>query len=341
VRRERAVRVRSHPETVPVGGIDGSFKRAALKGSSMKRTTAVSAFVAAAALLLAGCGSDKGTSGSAAPAATSQTGPASADASTTGGSAGDSTTASSVDGSATDSSAGGSATGSSAEGSATDSSAGSSATDRSAGSSATDGSSVGSATGSSAEGSATDSSAEGSTSGGSGGSGSASTAEPSVTRTLDAGGNLDQPTTHWFDTFCTASAPLADVATAMKGSGSSDPAKMVRTLGGIYTKMGAALTDGAAKLKDAPPPTFAGGADFAKTTVEAYMVLGPKLTEAGKKLSTADPRDPNSMKVIEDLGTTMKSGQGPLQDLQKLKLSPATTAAIQKIPSCKKIMSIG
>jgi hypothetical protein len=325
----------------------------------MKRTTAVSAFVAAATLLLAGCGSDKGTSGSAAPAATSQTGPASADASTTGGSAGDSTTASSVDGSATDSSAGGSATGSSAEGSATDSSPGTSATDgsagssatdgssvgsatdSSAGSSATDGSSVGSATGSSAEGSATDSSAEGSTSGGSGGSGSASTAEPSVTRTLDAGGNLDQPTTHWFDTFCTASAPLADVATAMKGSGSSDPAKMVRTLGGIYTKMGAALTDGAAKLKDAPPPTFAGGADFAKTTVEAYMVLGPKLTEAGKKLSTADPRDPNSMKVIEDLGTTMKSGQGPLQDLQKLKLSPATTAAIQKIPSCKKIMSIG
>ena len=298
----------------------------------MKRTTAVSAFVAAAALLLAGCGSDKGTSGSAAPAATSQTGPASADASTTGGSAGDSTTASSVDGSATDSSAGGSATGSSAEGSATDSSAGSSATD---------GSSVGSATDSSAEGSATGSSAEGSTSGGSGGSGSASTAEPSVTRTLDAGGNLDQPTTHWFDTFCTASAPLADVATAMKGSGSSDPAKMMKTLGGIYAKMGADFTEGAAKLKDAPPPTFAGGADFAKKTVEAYTVLGPKLTEAGKKLSTADPKDPNSMKVIEDLGTTMKSGQGPLQDLQKLKLSPATTAAIQKIPSCKKIMSIG
>lgn len=298
----------------------------------MKRTTAVSAFVAAATLLLAGCGSDKGTSGSAAPAATSQTGPASADASTTGGSAGDSTTASSVDGSATDSSAGGSATGSSAEGSATDSSAGSSATD---------GSSVGSATDSSAEGSATGSSAEGSTSGGSGGSGSASTAEPSVTRTLDAGGNLDQPTTHWFDTFCTASAPLADVATAMKGSGSSDPAKMMKTLGGIYAKMGAAFTEGAAKLKDAPPPTFAGGADFAKKTVEAYTVLGPKLTEAGKKLSTADPKDPNSMKVIEDLGTTMKSGQGPLQDLQKLKLSPATTAAIQKIPSCKKIMSIG
>ncbi len=316
----------------------------------MKRTTAVSAFVAAATLLLAGCGSDKGTSGSAAPAATSQTGPASADASTTGGSAGDSTTASSVDGSATDSSAGGSATGSSAEGSATDSSAGSSATDgsagssatdSSAGSSATDGSSVGSVTDSSAEGSATGSSAEGSTSGGSGGSGSASTAEPSVTRTLDAGGNLDQPTTHWFDTFCTASAPLADVATAMKGSGSSDPAKMMKTLGGIYAKMGADFTEGAAKLKDAPPPTFAGGADFAKKTVEAYTVLGPKLTEAGKKLSTADPKDPNSMKVIEDLGTTMKSGQGPLQDLQKLKLSPATTAAIQKIPSCKKIMSIG
>jgi hypothetical protein len=298
----------------------------------MKRTTAVSAFVAAAALLLAGCGSDKGTSGSAAPAASSQTGPASADASTTGGSAGDSNTASSAEGSSTDSSAGGSAMGSSAEGSATDSSAGSSATD---------GSSVGSAMGSSAEGSATDSSAEGSTSGGSGGSGSASTAKPSVTRTLDAGGNLDQPTTHWFDTFCTASSPLADIATAMKGSGSSDPAKMMKTLGGVYAKMGAAFTEGAAKLKDAPPPTFAGGADFAKKTVEAYTVLGPKLTEAGKKLSTADPKDPNSMKVIEDLGTTMKSGQGPLQDLQKLKLSPATTAAIQKIPSCKKIMSIG
>jgi len=127
----------------------------------------------------------------------------------------------------------------------------------------------------------------------------------------------------------------------MKGGASSDPAKMMKTLGDIYTKMGGAFTDGAAKLKNAPPPTFDGGADFAKKTVEAYTELGPKLKDAGQKLSAADPKDPKAMKVIQDLGTTMQSGLGPLQDLQKMKLSPATTAAIQKIPSCKKIMSIG
>lgn len=284
----------------------------------MKRSTALSALVAAAALLLAGCGSN-GTAGSAAPAAGSQASTGSDSGSTTG----DSATDSSAPAAATDSSGGGSTADSSADGSATDSS-------------------VGSATDSSVDSSASDSSATGgSGTGRSGGPSSGSTAGPSVTRTLDAGGSLDQVTTHWFDTFCTASAPLADVATAMKGGASSDPAKMMKTLGDIYTKMGGAFTDGAAKLKNAPPPTFDGGADFAKKTVEAYTELGPKLKDAGQKLSAADPKDPKAMKVIQDLGTTMQSGLGPLQDLQKMKLSPATTAAIQKIPSCKKIMSIG
>lgn len=284
----------------------------------MKRSTALSALVAAAALLLAGCGSN-GTAGSAAPAAVSQASTGSDSGSTTG----DSATDSSAPAAATDSSGGGSTADSSADGSATDSS-------------------VGSATDSSVDSSASDSSATGgSGTGRSGGPSSGSTAGPSVTRTLDAGGSLDQVTTHWFDTFCTASAPLADVATAMKGGASSDPAKMMKTLGDIYTKMGGAFTDGAAKLKNAPPPTFDGGADFAKKTVEAYTELGPKLKDAGQKLSAADPKDPKAMKVIQDLGTTMQSGLGPLQDLQKMKLSPATTAAIQKIPSCKKIMSIG
>lgn len=289
----------------------------------MKRSTALSALVAAAALLVAGCGSN-GTAGSAAPAAVSQASTGSDSGSTTG----DSATDSSAPAAATDSSGGGSTADSSADGSATDSSAGS-ATDSSVDSSASDSS-------------ASDSSATGgSGTGRSGGPSSGSTAGPSVTRTLDAGGSLDQVTTHWFDTFCTASAPLADVATAMKGGASSDPAKMMKTLGDIYTKMGGAFTDGAAKLKNAPPPTFDGGADFAKKTVEAYTELGPKLKDAGQKLSAADPKDPKAMKVIQDLGTTMQSGLGPLQDLQKMKLSPATTAAIQKIPSCKKIMSIG
>ncbi len=294
----------------------------------MKRSTALSALVAAAALLVAGCGSN-GTAGSAAPAAVSQASTGSDSGSTTG----DSATDSSAPAAATDSSGGGSTADSSADGSATDSSVGS-ATDSSVDSSASDSSATG--------GSATDSSATGgSGTGRSGGPSSGSTAGPSVTRTLDAGGSLDQVTTHWFDTFCTASAPLADVATAMKGGASSDPAKMMKTLGDIYTKMGGAFTDGAAKLKNAPPPTFDGGADFAKKTVEAYTELGPKLKDAGQKLSAADPKDPKAMKVIQDLGTTMQSGLGPLQDLQKMKLSPATTAAIQKIPSCKKIMSIG
>ena len=294
----------------------------------MKRSTALSALVAAAALLVAGCGSN-GTAGSAAPAAGSQASTGSDSGSTTG----DSATDSSAPAAATDSSGGGSTADSSADGSATDSSAGS-ATDSSVDSSASDSSATG--------GSATESSATGgSGTGRSGGPSSGSTAGPSVTRTLDAGGSLDQVTTHWFDTFCTASAPLADVATAMKGGASSDPAKMMKTLGDIYTKMGGAFTDGAAKLKNAPPPTFDGGADFAKKTVEAYTELGPKLKDAGQKLSAADPKDPKAMKVIQDLGTTMQSGLGPLQDLQKMKLSPATTAAIQKIPSCKKIMSIG
>jgi len=294
----------------------------------MKRSTALSALVAAAALLVAGCGSN-GTAGSAAPAAVSQASTGSDSGSTTG----DSATDSSAPAAATDSSGGGSTADSSADGSATDSSVGS-ATDSSVDSSASDSSATG--------GSANDSSATGgSGTGRSGGPSSGSTAGPSVTRTLDAGGSLDQVTTHWFDTFCTASAPLADVATAMKGGASSDPAKMMKTLGDIYTKMGGAFTDGAAKLKNAPPPTFDGGADFAKKTVEAYTELGPKLKDAGQKLSAADPKDPKAMKVIQDLGTTMQSGLGPLQDLQKMKLSPATTAAIQKIPSCKKIMSIG
>lgn len=294
----------------------------------MKRSTALSALVAAAALLVAGCGSN-GTAGSAAPAAVSQASTGSDSGSTTG----DSATDSSAPAAATDSSGGGSTADSSADGSATDSSVGS-ATDSSVDSSASDSSATG--------GSATESSATGgSGTGRSGGPSSGSTAGPSVTRTLDAGGSLDQVTTHWFDTFCTASAPLADVATAMKGGASSDPAKMMKTLGDIYTKMGGAFTDGAAKLKNAPPPTFDGGADFAKKTVEAYTELGPKLKDAGQKLSAADPKDPKAMKVIQDLGTTMQSGLGPLQDLQKMKLSPATTAAIQKIPSCKKIMSIG
>lgn len=294
----------------------------------MKRSTALSALVAAAALLVAGCGSD-GTAGSAAPAAVSQASTGSDSGSTTG----DSATDSSAPAAATDSSGGGSTADSSADGSATDSSVGS-ATDSPVDSSASDSSATG--------GSATESSATGgSGTRRSGGPSSGSTAGPSVTRTLDAGGSLDQVTTHWFDTFCTASAPLADVATAMKGGASSDPAKMMKTLGDIYTKMGGAFTDGAAKLKNAPPPTFDGGADFAKKTVEAYTELGPKLKDAGQKLSAADPKDPKAMKVIQDLGTTMQSGLGPLQDLQKMKLSPATTAAIQKIPSCKKIMSIG
>jgi len=304
----------------------------------MKRSTALSALVAAAALLLAGCGSN-GTAGSAAPAAVSQAGTGSGSGSTTGDSATDSSAAAA----ATGSSAGGSTADSSADGSTSDSSAGS-ATVSSVDSSATDSSATdSSATDSSAtDSSATDSSAtDSSATGGSGGPSSVSTAGPSVTRTLDAGGSLDQVTTHWFDTFCTASAPLADVATAMKGGASSDPAKMMKTLGDIYTKMGGAFTDGAAKLKNAPPPTFDGGADFAKKTVEAYTELGPKLKDAGQKLSAADPKDPKAMKVIQELGTTMQSGLGPLQDLQKMKLSPATTAAIQKIPSCKKIMSIG
>ncbi|MEJ7648350.1 MAG: hypothetical protein WKF57_04765 [Nakamurella sp.] len=258
----------------------------------MKRTTtALSAFAAGAALLLAGCGSD--TSGTAASPAASQ---APNTASSAAPSTQDSTPVESTGGDSSSTSASEEPT--SEEPTSSDDTSSEPATDDS------------------------------------------STADTSATTTVGGGGDLDEASVTWFDTYCSGVSPalteVKNLSGTMGGAG-SDPKKLLQTLSKTFTSMGNAFTKTAKDLDGVPVPTFNGGDTLATSVTKAMNEFGPKFTKLGATLAKADPNDPKALAQLQDLGKDMQG----LQELSRFKVDAGTLAAIKEIPSCKTLFSAG
>ena len=163
--------------------------------------------------------------------------------------------------------------------------------------------------------------------------GAAATNTPVSTSTVgDATGALDAPSTAWFSAFCGGVAPIVTGATSLTSlSGSASSAASQKKIATLFTTMGTSLTKTAADLKALPAPTFAGGAAFAARVEAAFAKAGPALAAGGKKI-TADPSQADA--TASGLADSMTAAVAPLQDLDSLKLTPATQAAIEKIPAC-------
>jgi hypothetical protein len=159
---------------------------------------------------------------------------------------------------------------------------------------------------------------------------------PTTTLGGDATG-IDAQTTAWFDTFCTALAPVKDLTGLQSQIDPSDPKKTLQVVAGAMTKMGSAFTDAATELKDAPPPTFDGGAEFAGKIVTSFGDLGPKFTQIGEEFAKADPTDPSSLTALSGLQSDLQEAVKPLQELQNIKVSDAVSQGIAAIPSCAKL----
>jgi len=148
----------------------------------------------------------------------------------------------------------------------------------------------------------------------------------SITATAGAtSGKLDAQTTAWFTTFCTGLSPLKNLSsTLLSGGGATD-------LNGVATKItntGKELSATASKLKNQPPPTFAGGAGYGTKGVAVFQQLGTIFTQLGQKAAKGD---------ISGMSTlTSQINSGPLKDIQQVRLEPATARAIGAIPACQK-----
>ncbi|AZI59258.1 hypothetical protein EH165_15045 [Nakamurella antarctica] len=164
---------------------------------------------------------------------------------------------------------------------------------------------------------------------------SSSTASPttsSSSATLDpsAGdGTLDAPTAQWFDTFCSGILPLSTLQDSLGGitGDAAGIAKVATAIGDA----GTALTTTAAALSALPPPTIPGGEELASKVVPTFTQLGTTFTTIGTQLATGD------MEGLSGLSASMMA-DNPMSDLSGFKISPETTAAIGKIPSCSTIV---
>jgi len=157
---------------------------------------------------------------------------------------------------------------------------------------------------------------------------------PTTTLGGDATG-IDEPTTQWFDTFCTSLAPVKDLQNLQSQIDPSDPKKTLTVVSLAMNKLGTAFTEAGSKLKDAPKPTFDGGAEFADKIVSSFSELGPKFTTLGEKFAKADPSDPSSLAELSTLSTDLQDAVKPLQELQNIEVSPAVSQGIAAIPSCQ------
>ncbi len=110
----------------------------------------------------------------------------------------------------------------------------------------------------------------------------------------------------------------------LSGGGATD-------LNGVATKItntGKELSATASKLKNQPPPTFAGGAGYGTKGVAVFQQLGTIFTQLGQKAAKGD---------ISGMSTlTSQINSGPLKDIQQVRLEPATARAIGAIPACQK-----
>jgi hypothetical protein len=161
-----------------------------------------------------------------------------------------------------------------------------------------------------------------------------STEAPTTTLGGDATG-IDEQTTQWFDTFCTSLAPVKDLQNLQSQIDPSDPKKTLAAVSAAMKKLGTAFTDAGSKLKDAGKPTFEGGAEFADKIVSSFRELGPKFTSLAEKFAKADPSDPSSLSELGTLSSDLQDAVGPLQELQKIKVTQAVSQGIAAIPSCQ------
>ena len=167
-----------------------------------------------------------------------------------------------------------------------------------------------------------------------------STADTSATTTVGGGGDLDEASVTWFDTYCSGVSPaLAEVKnlSGTMGGAGSDPKKLLQTLSKTFTSMGNAFTKTAKDLDGVPVPTFNGGDTLATSVTKAMNEFGPKFTKLGATLAKADPNDPKALAQLQDLGKDMQG----LQELSRFKVDAGTLAAIKEIPSCKTLFSAG
>ncbi len=155
----------------------------------------------------------------------------------------------------------------------------------------------------------------------------------------DASGDLDEQTAAWFTAFCGGLEPAMAVSGSLSALGSgagADPTAAVKKIVAVFGALGESMTKTAATLKDMPPPTFAGGKDFATKVVTAFAAEGPAITEAAKKIAADPSKLATSAGGLSDLITKATAPGG---DLSSLKLTDATQNAIKKLPACAKVMS--
>lgn len=158
---------------------------------------------------------------------------------------------------------------------------------------------------------------------GAGGSGGASA---SVTPA-----QLDAQTVAWFTTLCEGVAPIGKLSN-LNTSG-QDAATAQKTGVDALKKFGAVLSDTSAKLKSAPPPTFAGGTDFADQMASGLEASGPQLAAVAQSFGAINPKDTAALKqAVTGLPDQLQQAVAPLKKLTEL---PAdVSAAAQQIPAC-------
>jgi len=163
--------------------------------------------------------------------------------------------------------------------------------------------------------------------------GSATTSAPSSTAAAAA---IDAQTTAWFDALCTGIAPIKAVENAGLDTPNPDPAAGQQALVGAIKTLSSAFTSTAATLATTPPPTFAGGAQFASTGTTGLGSTGTDLETSAETFAAVDPSDASKLAAAK---TTLKADLimaiGPLQSISGL--DPAIQAATTQIPSCKSL----
>lgn len=154
----------------------------------------------------------------------------------------------------------------------------------------------------------------------------------------DASGTLDAASVAWVDTLCTGVKPVADLRNIQSTLNPADPAATKQTLVDAIARMGTSFTDTAAALARVPPPSFEGGDEFADAVIDTFATYGPKLTETAAKLAAADASDGAAVnQALASIGTDAAAATAPLQGLERLAVTPETSAAINAIPSCAAI----
>ncbi len=174
-------------------------------------------------------------------------------------------------------------------------------------------------------------------------SSSASSSKAPVTTVGNTSGGLDPQSAAWLSTFCGGLKPLADVAKNTSGLGGTDTTAVQKTLVNLYSSIGSSFTSTAAKLKPLPAPTFSGGQAFATKVVSALGTAGPTFTANAKKLAAIDvKKNPTAFaKELQNGSKDLTTATGPLNDLNSLKLTAQTEAAIEKLPACAALKAAG